>query len=142
MRSITTVLLACGSLFGLIRATCPYADPAALYKRDDTQQSENLLDKNKVDDSTGYMTSDVGGPIGDQVSLKAGLRGSTLLEDFIFRQKIQHFDHERVGHCRVPDMQVAFLLTWVLSLRFPKGPSMLGVPELMAPSPVTLIGVT
>jgi hypothetical protein len=29
--------------------------------------------------------------------LKAGARGSTLLEDFIFRQKIQHFDHERVS---------------------------------------------
>jgi catalase len=28
--------------------------------------------------------------------LKAGERGPTLLEDFIFRQKIQHFDHERV----------------------------------------------
>jgi hypothetical protein len=28
--------------------------------------------------------------------LKAGQRGPTLLEDFIFRQKIQHFDHERV----------------------------------------------
>jgi catalase len=25
------------------------------------------------------------------------MRGSTLLEDFIFRQKIQHFDHERVS---------------------------------------------
>ena len=44
------------------------------------------------------MTSDVGGPIGDQFSLKAGDRGSTLLEDFIFRQKIQHFDHERVRY--------------------------------------------
>jgi catalase len=29
--------------------------------------------------------------------LKAGERGPTLLEDFIFRQKIQRFDHERVG---------------------------------------------
>ncbi|KXX79527.1 Catalase-3 [Madurella mycetomatis] len=96
MHSITTVLLGCASLLGLTRAACPYADPAALYKRDDSQQSEHFLDKHKVDDSTGYMTSDVGGPIGDQVSLKAGLRGSTLLEDFIFRQKIQHFDHERV----------------------------------------------
>jgi catalase len=33
----------------------------------------------------------------DQDSLRAGSRGPTLLEDFIFRQKIQHFDHERVG---------------------------------------------
>jgi catalase len=32
----------------------------------------------------------------DQNSLKAGPRGATLLEDFIFREKITHFDHERI----------------------------------------------
>jgi catalase len=36
-------------------------------------------------------------PIADnQNSLKAGLRGPTLLEDFILREKITHFDHERI----------------------------------------------
>ena len=36
-------------------------------------------------------------PVGDnQSSLKAGLRGPTLLEDFILREKITHFDHERI----------------------------------------------
>src|SRR5215207_8054916 len=29
-------------------------------------------------------------------SLKAGLRGPSLLEDFILREKITHFDHERI----------------------------------------------
>ena len=29
-------------------------------------------------------------------SLKAGVRGPTLLEDFILREKITHFDHERI----------------------------------------------
>src|SRR6478609_1471947 len=29
-------------------------------------------------------------------SLKAGLRGPTLLEDFLLREKITHFDHERI----------------------------------------------
>ena len=29
-------------------------------------------------------------------TLKAGLRGPTLLEDFILREKITHFDHERI----------------------------------------------
>ena len=29
-------------------------------------------------------------------SLKAGVRGPTLLEDFILREKIAHFDHERI----------------------------------------------
>ena len=32
----------------------------------------------------------------DQNSLKAGVRGPTLLEDFILREKITHFDHERI----------------------------------------------
>ncbi len=32
----------------------------------------------------------------DQNSLKAGNRGATLLEDFILREKITHFDHERI----------------------------------------------
>ena len=36
-------------------------------------------------------------PVADnQNSLKAGLRGPTLLEDFILREKITHFDHERI----------------------------------------------
>ena len=32
----------------------------------------------------------------DQSSLLAGSRGPTLLEDFILREKITHFDHERI----------------------------------------------
>jgi catalase len=32
----------------------------------------------------------------DQNSLRAGARGPTLLEDFAFREKIFHFDHERI----------------------------------------------
>jgi catalase len=35
-------------------------------------------------------------PRDNQNSLKAGLRGPTLLEDFILREKITHFDHERI----------------------------------------------
>jgi catalase len=36
-------------------------------------------------------------PVGDnQNSLKAALRGPSLLEDFILREKITHFDHERI----------------------------------------------
>lgn len=32
----------------------------------------------------------------DQNSLRVGPRGPTLLEDFAFREKIFHFDHERI----------------------------------------------
>jgi len=51
-----------------------------------------------VADSAGEkMTTDHGVGINDdQNSLKAGDRGATLLEDFILREKITHFDHERI----------------------------------------------
>ena len=43
------------------------------------------------------LTSNQGVPISDnQNSLKGGTRGPTLLEDFILREKITHFDHERI----------------------------------------------
>ena len=43
------------------------------------------------------MTTNQGIPIADdQTSLKLGARGPTLLEDFVLREKITHFDHERI----------------------------------------------
>jgi len=43
------------------------------------------------------LTTNFGLPISDnQNSLKAGARGPTLLEDFVLREKIFHFDHERI----------------------------------------------
>lgn len=43
------------------------------------------------------MTTNTGLKINDdQNSLKAGDRGASLLEDFILREKITHFDHERI----------------------------------------------
>ncbi len=43
------------------------------------------------------MTTSTGVPLGDgQNSLKVGDRGPTLLEDFALRDKIFHFDHERI----------------------------------------------
>ncbi|RYE32402.1 MAG: catalase [Hyphomicrobiales bacterium] len=43
------------------------------------------------------ITTNHGVPVSDnQNSLKAGSRGPTLLEDFVLREKIQHFDHERI----------------------------------------------
>ena len=47
--------------------------------------------------AAGVLTTNHGLPISDnQNQLKAGVRGPVLLEDFIFREKIQHFDHERI----------------------------------------------
>jgi catalase len=43
------------------------------------------------------LTTQQGAPVADdQNSLKVGARGPTILEDFHFREKIFHFDHERI----------------------------------------------
>lgn len=45
----------------------------------------------------GHLTTNQGIRISDnQNSLKSGSRGPTLLEDFVLREKIFHFDHERI----------------------------------------------
>ena len=55
------------------------------------------LDRVRVDASDQPLTTNQGVRIGDnQNTLKAGLRGPSLLEDFILREKITHFDHERI----------------------------------------------
>jgi catalase len=62
------------------------------------QNPGNLpLDRVRVDSSGRVLTTNLGVPVADnQSSLKAGLRGPALLEDFILREKITHFDHERI----------------------------------------------
>jgi catalase len=55
------------------------------------------LDRVRVDSSGQVLTTNQGVPIADnQNSLKYGVRGPALLEDFILREKITHFDHERI----------------------------------------------
>ena len=55
------------------------------------------LDRVRVDSTGQALTTNQGIPVADnQNSLKAGFRGPTLLEDFILREKITHFDHERI----------------------------------------------
>lgn len=60
------------------------------------QKSEQL--NAHTEQGEGHLlTSNQGMPVNDdQNSLKAGNRGGTLLEDFILREKITHFDHERI----------------------------------------------
>ena len=55
------------------------------------------LDRVRVDSSGQALTTNQGVRVADnQNSLKAGVRGPALLEDFILREKITHFDHERI----------------------------------------------
>jgi catalase len=43
------------------------------------------------------LTTNTGTPVADdQNSLRSGPRGPSLLEDFVLREKITHFDHERI----------------------------------------------
>ncbi|RYG79102.1 MAG: catalase, partial [Alphaproteobacteria bacterium] len=47
--------------------------------------------------SDAVLTTNHGVPVSDnQNSLRSGERGPTLLEDFVLREKIFHFDHERI----------------------------------------------
>jgi catalase len=56
----------------------------------ETHQTAESLD-------AAVLTTNHGVPISDnQNSLKSGSRGPTLLEDFVLREKIFHFDHERI----------------------------------------------
>lgn len=68
------------------------------------------------------MTTDQGIPVADnQNSLRQGPRGPTLLEDFILREKITHFDHERIPerivHARGSAAHGYFELTRSLAAR-------------------------
>jgi catalase len=103
MRPVWNILV----IAGIAAAACPYMDGEPALKGRAEGTTESFLDQFTVDDSDSYLTSDAGGRFSDDHSLKAGERGPTLLEDFIFRQKIQHFDHERVSfhptncHCYI-----------------------------------------
>jgi catalase len=55
------------------------------------------LDRVRVDSAGRVLTTNQGVAIADnQNSLKSGVRGPALLEDFILREKLTHFDHERI----------------------------------------------
>ncbi len=62
-----------------------------------TNPNNGPLDLVRTDSSERALTTNQGVEIADnQSALKVGLRGPTLLEDFIFREKLTHFDHERI----------------------------------------------
>ena len=63
--------------------------------------NENSKDKQletfRTYDKDEKMTTNQGLKVAeDEHSLKAGVRGPTLMEDFHFREKMTHFDHERI----------------------------------------------
>lgn len=65
--------------------------------RKSTGQGGEVHQEPGYTDKTSWLTTDQGIPVSDnQNSLKSGARGPTLLEDFVLREKIFHFDHERI----------------------------------------------
>ena len=81
-----SILLAAASPFALAQEPAP--------KTRDAKPAETHQTNTKAAET---LTTNHGLPISDnQNQLKAGVRGPVLLEDFIMREKIQHFDHERI----------------------------------------------
>jgi len=86
------------------RKTFIQTNPGGTSKSRKGKEPSNLGIANGPGGETHQIASDIdclttqkGIPVADdQNSLKAGPRGPTLLEDFHFREKIFHFDHERI----------------------------------------------
>lgn len=70
-------------------------DPKNQEKRRNPKHQQ--LDQFRVQDQDQTLTTNTGLKITeDEKSLTAGKRGPTLLEDFHYREKMMHFDHERI----------------------------------------------
>lgn len=69
------------------------ASPGNLYEQSKLEQ----LDPYRVEHAGERLTTNQAVPVSStDDSLKAGARGPTLMEDFHFREKMMHFDHERI----------------------------------------------
>jgi catalase len=65
--------------------------------RPDESSKNDQLEPSREDADGQYLTTNTGVRVNHtDDSLTAGERGPTLLEDFHFREKMTHFDHERV----------------------------------------------
>jgi len=79
------------------KAAARRAKPAKNSKAGDASDAKQQQLEGFTLDHGAELTTNQGLRIPDNHnSLKAGRRGPTLLEDFILREKITHFDHERI----------------------------------------------
>lgn len=66
-------------------------------KSKNPNKKTEIIARNVIDNSGKQMTTNDGVPIHDNNNtLKAGERGPSLLEDFIYQDKLAHFDRERI----------------------------------------------
>ncbi|URN96591.1 MAG: catalase [Candidatus Pristimantibacillus lignocellulolyticus] len=62
-----------------------------------SNSKDEQLEHYRAHDEGKILTTNEGLKVtDDEFTLKAGVRGPTLIEDFYFRQKMTHFDHERI----------------------------------------------
>lgn len=85
-------------LCGLLFERCLKNQKEDIMKKQEVSDDKlQQLDLSKTDNSGEALTTNQGLKISNnQDSLKSGERGPSLLEDFILREKITHFDHERI----------------------------------------------
>ncbi|MBN9439371.1 catalase [Bosea sp. (in: a-proteobacteria)] len=87
------------------------------------------------------ITTNHGVPVSDnQNSLRAGSQGPSLLEDFVLREKIQHFDHERMlANLRNVDETLAKRVADALGMPLPTASQPALAPQDMEASPALRI---
>src|SRR3984957_8642785 len=82
-------------------ATAPSKNASAVARtpsQNNTNTKLDSLEQFRSDATNQALTTNQGVKVSDnQNTLKAGPRGPSLLEDFIMREKITHFDHERIS---------------------------------------------
>ncbi|OZU90235.1 catalase HPII [Virgibacillus indicus] len=65
--------------------------------KNNENSKQKQLEQFRVNDANKKLTTNQGLKVSeDGLSLTAGKRGPTLMEDFHFREKVTHFDHERI----------------------------------------------
>jgi len=96
LSSVLSTLALCGAAL----AQVDDASSAQLFARSSHHNVTNKLGhggETQQHGGEGVLTSNQGTPVSDnENSLRSGARGPTLLEDFLLREKIFTFDHERV----------------------------------------------
>src|SRR6188768_1217153 len=82
--------------FSMAKASKPVGRKAT-YGDQSVRQGNGGETHQSADDGYDILTTQQGAPVADdQNTLKEGARGPALLEDTHFREKIFHFDHERI----------------------------------------------
>jgi len=103
MRKFTSLWLTLVYSLAIVQAACPFMT-GELQKRNNGGDNggklpgdDGFFDQFVRDDGPdSVMTTEFGTPVNDRTSLKVGARGPTVMEDFVFRRKLAHFDRERI----------------------------------------------